>query len=1305
MPASSGAGASVTWHGLSVTARVAPRRSLRQSRRATVKQRMRRLICLLALLAIGSAPTRAQDLTYLPLQRPGQASVAVDRGRQVAFVIDLGADRRGTELLFEGAPLLDRLEELGVRHIVFSCSHPHADHMGGIRALFTDARSFVRDGPEGQKLARFDAITVVDDIVVTSGRSLFKQLTATLGPKSPVKVAYERAAGRNAFAALSAANQAVFIENIPYKPVTAAGVHGRSLVTRIVLGGTYSVLDFDDADSAVIKQVVTTLKNRGDTIDAFVVPHHGSAYHEIAPILELSPKSAIITVNPKNRYGHPAPTILRELMSRLQPENVLFTGSIGRIEIGPRGIVNKVYTAASRQSYELFVLPSESRARASGRDTDAAAYAEVRAMMQADLGTRSSTPTRLNVKTLITDDTTEASIAPVRNRLVRTGTILSDEHAVGTIGKGGTGREQLGTDRVLNVTSTASPTHAVVPDIFADGVTSAANSQRLTDRVVLAGGSLDTPVDASFETAAGLTSGLEPPGTVVASTPRRTGPTGPSGATGAAALPDGGMVYLAGGKLLAVGAAGQLYAATLDVCGASLCLRPHGASLGTPPYTVPFSPDALFSEVWRKTYDEAVGAFYLSINPSKQFLRQLDLRSKTMPTRQLQYGAGPSQSGMRNNEIVTAGGIENSIIGDILWKADVAFKSESLGFNVLTGATLIRGPGSLVARGDGDDNDFATDPESRWCRLYWTSGTQQIRIDPMSRAVRLTGEALIARAEAMELVNGELKDQPKGTWCAEPKRVASRLQVAANARRSTLAELNQLQRLAEAQNFARWAAENGVQTTAAFRKALQPSPTVQVPSWTSGVRSEPRQIVQVEQRLTANPWVLRLHLSSTDPSMIEPCVSSAYGDAAQEKALRAMGVKPDASGTWRYTEAQKPLFAKWLNGVAGEIAKCSKGVVLPPSGSALEEDLDAMGGAGVVGEVVGHAEPVHIHGGILLGKFSDVARKQMLADGQVLLPDGRMLFRSLRGELHFWRVVSANGNMGAMSQHVTLTGGTVIDSEATDSHLRILVKGTAGALLRQELRVHRAPGLSGGLEWLEARFASDGQTVASKAAWSCDDLSSLCLADVTAAELPTLLVAPEGTAPPISVKRVGPDLWVVDADISDVRAMLDAQANAMNEEDSSGRIGLVSQYATWGFIDEAEALQDRLIEKLEGESADYILSRELTSHRLHKAKAEAAQNVQLAIGLLTLTGDESPAGVRELWSALVSLERLAEGLPPSEGAGFWSVQRELLAIIEGAAPNAVRAKTLTAKKKLYDERASQSQWLAEGAPNPWVSAK
>lgn len=113
-----------------------------------------------------------QQLSYLPLQRPGQASVAVDVAKRTAYVFDLGSDQDGRDIQFENKPLLDRLEELGVDHLVFSCSHPHADHMGGIRALFGNKNSFLKNGDPA--LPRFKAITVIDDAVTTSLRDILK---------------------------------------------------------------------------------------------------------------------------------------------------------------------------------------------------------------------------------------------------------------------------------------------------------------------------------------------------------------------------------------------------------------------------------------------------------------------------------------------------------------------------------------------------------------------------------------------------------------------------------------------------------------------------------------------------------------------------------------------------------------------------------------------------------------------------------------------------------------------------------------------------------------------------------------------------------------------------------------------------------------------------------------------------------------------------------------------------------------------------------------------------------------------------
>ncbi len=57
-----------------------------------------RVVLVLALLTARDA--LCQQLSYLPLQRPGQASVAVDRAKRIAFIFGLGSDQDGREIRF-----------------------------------------------------------------------------------------------------------------------------------------------------------------------------------------------------------------------------------------------------------------------------------------------------------------------------------------------------------------------------------------------------------------------------------------------------------------------------------------------------------------------------------------------------------------------------------------------------------------------------------------------------------------------------------------------------------------------------------------------------------------------------------------------------------------------------------------------------------------------------------------------------------------------------------------------------------------------------------------------------------------------------------------------------------------------------------------------------------------------------------------------------------------------------------------------------------------------------------------------------
>ena len=318
-----------------------------------------RMPWVLVLIVLVSYFGFTQEATYFALQRPGQGSVAIDKEKQTAYITDLGKAGDGNTLLVDNVFLLDYLAQAEVRHLIFTCSHPHSDHAGGIRALFEKPRPFFSD--DNFRTPRFDSIHVIENGV---SDSLFSILQRSLPKNSPIRISGASATRINAFAGISSANDDVFIESIPYVPADKPGPHGRSVVTRVVLGGKYSNLDFDDASSAVIGEVVNALINRKiSSIDSFVVPHHGSAYHDIEPILRLlKPKVAIITVNPGNQFGHPSPSILLALIENLGAKNVLFTGSAEHVVLGPSGIKAARYTAATPESYELFVEPNYKKA-------------------------------------------------------------------------------------------------------------------------------------------------------------------------------------------------------------------------------------------------------------------------------------------------------------------------------------------------------------------------------------------------------------------------------------------------------------------------------------------------------------------------------------------------------------------------------------------------------------------------------------------------------------------------------------------------------------------------------------------------------------------------------------------------------------------------------------------------------------------------------------------------------------------------------------------------------------------------------
>ena len=323
-----------------------------------------RVFVVLLLLAASSA-SAVGSLTYFALQQTGQATVAVDEDQSIAYIVDLGKSGDGDQVLLDGVPLLERLHQLSIRKLVFECSHRHSDHMGGIVALLKNDANFFPDGDRLQP--RFESITVIDDSSKNTLALLLEKLAVgsslktkhiDLAPKVDKKTGKIISAG-NGYEKISRPSDSIHIETIPYPASEKGGAHGRAIVTLVTIDGKYRVLDFDDASNAVIGKVVNNLQARRLTIDAFVAPHHGSKAHDVTPILAgLHPRVAIISANEENMYGHPSAPILRVLLEKLNPENVIFTGSERNLKIGGGGIIEAPHTAADPDAYALLVASS-----------------------------------------------------------------------------------------------------------------------------------------------------------------------------------------------------------------------------------------------------------------------------------------------------------------------------------------------------------------------------------------------------------------------------------------------------------------------------------------------------------------------------------------------------------------------------------------------------------------------------------------------------------------------------------------------------------------------------------------------------------------------------------------------------------------------------------------------------------------------------------------------------------------------------------------------------------------------------------
>ena len=97
-----------------------------------------RLRALLLALVVSVLPSTlvAQEAVYLAIKGEGTASVVLSNSNHTAYITDGGNARTGIAgAKVDGQPVLDLLLERGYNKLVITCSHPHADHMGGLKEM------------------------------------------------------------------------------------------------------------------------------------------------------------------------------------------------------------------------------------------------------------------------------------------------------------------------------------------------------------------------------------------------------------------------------------------------------------------------------------------------------------------------------------------------------------------------------------------------------------------------------------------------------------------------------------------------------------------------------------------------------------------------------------------------------------------------------------------------------------------------------------------------------------------------------------------------------------------------------------------------------------------------------------------------------------------------------------------------------------------------------------------------------------------------------------------------------------------
>lgn len=248
--------------------------------------------------------------------------IRTPRGSDI--LIDGGPDDSVLDCLSNHLPFWDREIEIMI------LTHPHADHLTGLISVL-----------KRYKVIHYFTENVKNDTLV------YKRLQDSLAENN-LTAKFSFSGDRIDFADKTSLltvwpqrnwfeDQALQDNQILVKDNSSLDINGFSLITLLSYGNFSALLT---GDGGVL--VEDKIANVVGKIDVLKVPHHGSKTGMSDYFLsETSPDLGIISVGKKNRYGHPAKTIL-DLLAKYNVKT-LRTDKNGEVEIVSDGKSFKIY--------------------------------------------------------------------------------------------------------------------------------------------------------------------------------------------------------------------------------------------------------------------------------------------------------------------------------------------------------------------------------------------------------------------------------------------------------------------------------------------------------------------------------------------------------------------------------------------------------------------------------------------------------------------------------------------------------------------------------------------------------------------------------------------------------------------------------------------------------------------------------------------------------------------------------------------------------------------------------------------------